>query len=110
MEAITGAAPGTVGEFVVGDQTIAFERTLTTIRLTITNNLTGEVTDIVVPVLNFAQGGGIIGGAPTPSSSQSTMALGALAPTTPLEPRPLVGGRVEGPPAPQPGLGGDLVF
>lgn len=53
VEAITGSAPGTTGEFVVGDQTIFFERSLTTIRLVITNNVTGEATEIIVPVLNF---------------------------------------------------------
>jgi curli production assembly/transport component CsgF len=53
VEAITGSAPGTSGEFTVGDQTIFFERTLTEIRLTITDNVTGEVTTIVVPVFNF---------------------------------------------------------
>lgn len=54
VEAITGSAPGTTGEFVVGDQTIFFERSLTTIRLVITNNATGETTEIIVPVLNFS--------------------------------------------------------
>jgi curli production assembly/transport component CsgF len=52
VEAITGADPGTSGEFLVGDQRIAFERTLTEIRLTITDEVTGEVTEIVVPVLS----------------------------------------------------------
>ena len=57
VEAITGSAPGTSGEFTVGDQTIFFERTLTEIRLTITDNVTGEVTVIVVPVFNFDSSG-----------------------------------------------------
>ena len=53
VEAITGADPGTSGEFAVGDQTISFEKTLTEIRLKITSADTGEVTEIVVPVLDF---------------------------------------------------------
>lgn len=53
VEAITGSEPGTSGEFIVGDQTIGFERTLTEIRLTIRDNSTGEVTTIAVPTLNF---------------------------------------------------------
>jgi curli production assembly/transport component CsgF len=57
VEAITGSAPGTSGEFTVGDQTIFFERTLTEIRLTITDNVTGEVTTIVVPVFDFSPPG-----------------------------------------------------
>lgn len=54
VEAITGADPGSSGEFVVGDQRISFERTLTEIRLTIFDDVTGETTEIVVPVLDFA--------------------------------------------------------
>lgn len=54
VEAITGSDPGTTGEFVVGDQTISFERTLNQITVRITDNNTGETTTIVVPVLNFS--------------------------------------------------------
>ncbi len=50
VEAITGADPGTSGEFVVGDQRIAYERTLTEIKLTIFDDSTGQNTVIVVPV------------------------------------------------------------
>jgi curli production assembly/transport component CsgF len=53
VEAITGASPGTTGEFTVGDQKITFERTLTEIKLSIFDNSTGETTEIVVPVLNL---------------------------------------------------------
>ena len=58
VEAITGSQPGTSGEFIVGDQTIGFERTLTEIRLTIRDNTTGEVTTIAVPTLNFTNNAG----------------------------------------------------
>ena len=54
VQAITGAAPGPSGEFVVGDQTNRFDRTLTQITVVITDNVTGEVTTITVPVFNFA--------------------------------------------------------
>jgi curli production assembly/transport component CsgF len=57
VEAITGSDPGTSGEFTVGDQTIFFERTLNEIRLTITDNVTGEVTTIVLPVFEFGGNG-----------------------------------------------------
>lgn len=74
VEAITGSSPGTTGEFVVGDQRIAFERTLNEIRLTITNNSTGERTEIVVPVLNFNNPSG----APNSAlASSSAPALGS---------------------------------
>lgn len=52
VQAITGADPGDTGEFTVGDQTITFERTLTELRLTIFDSVTGESTEIVLPVLN----------------------------------------------------------
>jgi curli production assembly/transport component CsgF len=65
IQAITGAAPGTTGEFVLGDQRIVFERTLTEIKVTIFNDVTGEVTEITVPVLNFA-------GPTTPSPGPGT--------------------------------------
>lgn len=52
VQAITGADPGDTGEFTVGDQTITFERTLTELRLTIFDSVTGETTEIVLPVLN----------------------------------------------------------
>src|ERR1700712_676779 len=42
VEAITGSAPGTSGEFVVGDQRIAYERSLDAIKLTIFDDTTGE--------------------------------------------------------------------
>lgn len=59
VEAITGADPGTSGEFVVGDQRISYERTLTEIRLTIFDDSTGENTQIVVPVFTTNQTGGL---------------------------------------------------
>jgi|SRR5690606_5794683 len=68
VEAITGSAPGTSGEFTVGDQTIFFERTLSEIRLTITDNVTGEVTTIVVPVFDFSSSG-FSGQSPQPAAS-----------------------------------------
>lgn len=52
VEAITGSAPGSSGEFTVGDQRISFERTLSEIKLTIFDDTTGENTQIVVPVFN----------------------------------------------------------
>lgn len=69
VQAITGATPGTTGEFVVGDQTIRFERTLTQITVTITDNVTGEVTTITVPVLNF--------NTPQPGLAQTASPTGA---------------------------------
>lgn len=100
VQSITGAAPGTSGEFTVGDQTIFFERTLAEIRLRITNTVTGEVTEIVVPVLNFARPGGAPNGAPAgaTASSPSTLSTasgplvtsaGSLGASGPLTPSPL---------------------
>ena len=114
VEAITGAAPGTSGEFRVGDQTIFFERTLTEIRLIITDTNTGEVTEIVVPILDLSGGGG---GAPNPTGGGSSIAggpglgsglgAGLATPTPPaagsgsilspppLEPTGITGGRLQ---------------
>jgi curli production assembly/transport component CsgF len=52
VEAITGSEPGSSGDFTVGDQRIAFERSLSEIKLTIFDDSTGENTQIVVPVFN----------------------------------------------------------
>lgn len=86
VEAITGSDPGTSGEFTVGDQTIFFERSLTEIRLTITDNVTGEVTTIVLPVIEFdggspfgarmAGGGQAAGGSSLLGSATSPTAVG----------------------------------
>lgn len=80
VEAITGSAPGTSGEFTVGDQTIFFERTLTEIRLTITDNVTGEVTVIVVPVFNFNTPGAAGAGASGAQASSAQVGLSPLMP------------------------------
>ncbi|MCD2324434.1 curli assembly protein CsgF [Sphingomonas sp. IC-56] len=85
VEAITGSQPGTSGEFIVGDQTIGFERTLTEIRLTIRDNTTGEVTTIAVPTLNFNNNaGGASAAAPggQPGRSAESLIAGMSAPGT----------------------------
>jgi curli production assembly/transport component CsgF len=83
VEAITGADPGTSGEFTVGDQSIFFERTLTEIRLRITDANTGEVTEIVVPVLDFSNGAGAPSGQAlgAPASADRSL-LSAASPTS----------------------------
>jgi curli production assembly/transport component CsgF len=79
VQAITGSAPGTSGEFIVGDQTIRFERTLTQITVTILDNVTGETTTITVPVINLA------GATPAQTAKgSSTALLGPEASSTPL--------------------------
>lgn len=98
VEAITGAEPGTTGEFTVGDQTIFFERTLTEIRLVITNNQTGETTEIVVPVLDLNPGGS---GNPVGQAAASPVPIpGAPGPITGMSsifaPTPLEGAPIEG--------------
>lgn len=85
VEAITGSNPGTTGSFVVGDQTISFDRTLTQVTVTITDNNTGEVTTITVPVLNFNNSGGIV--------APSALAQSAI-PESPLTPGSLTTGSV----------------
>lgn len=96
VEAITGSEPGTSGEFTVGDQTIFFERTLTEIRLTITDNVSGEVTVIVVPVFNFDTAGA--NGGPGAMATPETVSLSPLMPgaqpagTSPFSSTPLEGG------------------
>ncbi|MCY0094039.1 curli assembly protein CsgF [Hoeflea ulvae] len=50
-EAIFGTDPQDGGLITFGDTTVAFERTLDSIALTITNTLDGTVTQIVVPQL-----------------------------------------------------------
>jgi len=72
VEAITGASPGTSGEFIIGDQRITYERTLTEIRLTFFNETTGETTEIVLPVIN------------PPATTTSTSSLSSLAPESVL--------------------------
>lgn len=114
VEAITGAPPGTTGEFVVGDQTIFFERSLSSIRLVITNNLTGEVTEIIVPVFNFNRPAGAPSqfgdgaASPMPGSSLAAAAPGKLgiAGATALEPQ----GPLDKPLLPKDVTSGDLVF
>ena len=73
IEAITGASPGTSGEFIIGDQRITYERTLTEIRLTFFNETTGETTEIVLPVINA-----------DPTSTTSSTSLAELAPESVL--------------------------
>lgn len=65
IEAVTGAAPGTSGEFTIGDQVITYERTLTEIRLVFFNTTTGETTEIILPVINNPTGN------PTSASSMA---------------------------------------
>ena len=90
VTAITGAEPGTSGEFTVGDQTIRFERTLSEIRLTIVDNVTGEVTEIVVPVLSLNSGAS---GSADPTAG--TLASSSLAGSGQL---PSAGGSLSGGP------------
>lgn len=117
VETITGSAPGTTGTFVVGDQSIFFERTLTQIRLVITNTLTGEITEIVVPVFNFnnpppgGQGnvatvdagpkglmpGGLLDGSPTVSGVGDLVAGASLLGRSPLSSGSLDSGPIEPP-------------
>lgn len=100
VEAITGSDPGTSGEFTVGDQTIFFERSLTEIRLTITDNVTGEVTTIVLPVIEFdggspfgaqmaggsqaAGGSSLLGSATSPTAVGQGSLTGGLIDSSPL--------------------------
>lgn len=90
VEAITGADPGATGEFTVGDQTISFERTLTEIRVKITNADTGEVTDIVIPVLNFKNPvTPTSGSSPSLTGGSGSLTSSATPLTTPLQPTEL---------------------
>ena len=56
-EAIFGENPQDSGNITFGSTTVAFERTLDSIRLTINNNLDGTVTEIVVPQLLSSKSG-----------------------------------------------------
>lgn len=76
IEAVTGADPGTTGEFVIGDQRITFERTLTEIRLTFFNETTGETTEIVLPVISLDPAG--TGSTTAVASNSPEAALGSL--------------------------------
>lgn len=96
VESITGSAPGTTGEFVVGDQRIFFERTLSEIRLRITNEISGEVTEIVVPVLNFNNPNGSPLGTAQASAGEGSLSAGLLSGLTGQSPiGPLEGGPLE---------------
>jgi len=106
VESITGADPGTSGEFVVGDQTIFFERSLTAIRLVITNNLTGEITEITVPVFSFAGSGGAPVGPSGLASAGALAPLGQRQGATALEPQ----GPLDKPLLSENLTAGDLVF
>lgn len=97
VEAITGADPGASGEFAVGDQTIFFERTLTEIRLKITSADTGEVTEIVVPVLDFKSAASAASALNPPAASaigELTTSAGPL--SAPLQSTPLGPSNVTG--------------
>jgi curli production assembly/transport component CsgF len=78
--AITGSKAGDSGEFVIGDQKISFENTGTEIKVTIVNQVTGETTEITVPVFNFANATGASGGggATTSSAASPEAALGQM--------------------------------
>jgi curli production assembly/transport component CsgF len=89
VQAITGSEPGTSGEFTVGDQTIRFERTLTEIRLFITDNATGRVTTIVVPVLNLNPPAGSASAPPSAQVAGSTVELGPQPIATPTGAKPV---------------------
>lgn len=100
VEAITGSDPGTSGEFTVGDQTIFFERSLTEIRLTITDNVTGEVTTIVLPVIEF-DGAGSPFGAQMAGGSQAaggSSLLGSATSPTAVGRGSLTGGLIDSSP------------
>lgn len=94
VEAITGSDPGSSGEFTVGDQTIFFERTLTEIRLTITDNITGEITTIVVPVfaVDGSPNGNPFGAAAAPTGLGASSLLSSGAGDSSL-----LGGSLDGP-------------
>jgi curli production assembly/transport component CsgF len=49
VDAIFGENPQQSGTIKFGDQTITFVRGLDSVTLTITNDLTGEITEIIVP-------------------------------------------------------------
>lgn len=90
VEAITGSNPGTTGEFALGDQTISFERSLTQVTVKITDTVTGEVTTIVVPVLNFNNSGSSSQTASSASSlTSSSLTSSALTTGSVLETGPL---------------------
>jgi len=81
VEAVTGADPGTTGEFVIGDQRITFERTLTEIRLTFFNETTGETTEIVLPVFALTpagMAGGASAGSPEAAISGGSSLIGGI--------------------------------
>lgn len=94
VQAITGSAPGDSGEFQLGDQRIFFERTDTEIRVRIFNELTGETTEIVVPVFAPRPRSGAVG----LSSSAENVLSGSpsSAGVAPIE-----GGSLDGPPIEQ---------
>lgn len=94
VEAITGSDPGSSGEFTVGDQTIFFERTLTEIRLTITDNVTGEITTIVVPVFTIDDAGG---GGGSPFAAAAAQPQPSLLPNGPNQTGTLSTGSLDGP-------------
>lgn len=102
VQAITGAAPGTTGEFTVGDQKIFFERTLSEIVLIITDTVTGEQTRIVVPVLNLKSaqaGNGVapdIGGLPGGPFTAPSKGPAPGGSSSALTPSPLDGPPIEG--------------
>lgn len=81
-DAIFGENPQDSGTVRFGDTTVTFERTLDSIRLTITNAADGTVTDIVVPQLVTSNGTGAGGGSAAASASASALQGSALSPLT----------------------------
>lgn len=79
-DAIFGENPQDSGTVRFGDTTVTFERTLDSIRLTITNAADGTVTDIVVPqlVASNPAGRGAGAGSSMASSALQAPALGPL--------------------------------
>ena len=57
LRLLLGLAKPDSGNITFGSTTVAFERTLDSIRLTINNNLDGTVTEIVVPQLLSSKSG-----------------------------------------------------
>jgi curli production assembly/transport component CsgF len=78
--AITGSKAGDTGEFVIADQKITFENTGTEIKVTILNLVTGESTEISVPVFNFTSTGST--GTTTAASSPEAV-LGSILAASP---------------------------
>jgi curli production assembly/transport component CsgF len=82
-DAIFGENPQDSGTVRFGDTTVTFERTLDSIRLTITNAADGTVTDIVVPQLVTSNAAGRGAGAASSAAAEaSALQAPALSPLT----------------------------